>query len=134
MQVGDYNIKEGLYYLDSHEWVEIKGNTATIGLSDYAQKSLGDVAYIDVPQVGKEVSQKAELCEIESVKAVDHVYSPLSGKVVGANSELTNSPDKINSDPYGAWIVKIEIKDESEKANLKDANAYAEFVKGLAAK
>ena len=132
MQVGKYEIKEGLFYIDSHEWVKIEGNIATVGISDYAQQELGDVAFIELPDAGKEVSKGGDMCEIESVKAVDTIKAPVSGKVVENNSELESSAEKINADPYGAWIAKIEMSDESEKDALKDAAAYAEFVKGLA--
>ncbi|AHF80900.1 glycine cleavage system protein GcvH [Thermococcus paralvinellae] len=133
IEVGEYKVKEGLYYTKEHEWVQVLDDgTVLVGISDYAQKELGDVAYVELPEVGKEVSQGDVLCEIESVKAVSEVYAPVSGEIVEVNGELEDSPEKINEDPYGAWIAKIKPSNlEEDLNNLMTAEQYAEYLKSL---
>lgn len=133
IEVGEYKIKEGLYYTKEHEWAQVLDDgTVLVGISDYAQKELGDVAYVELPEVGKEVSQGDVLCEIESVKAVSEVYAPVSGEVVEVNGELEDSPEKINEDAYGAWIAKIKPSSlEEDLKNLMTAEQYAEYLKSL---
>ncbi|ALM75708.1 glycine cleavage system protein GcvH [Thermococcus barophilus] len=133
IEVGEYKVKEGLYYTKEHEWAQILDDgTVLVGISDYAQKELGDVAYVELPEVGKEVSQGDVLCEIESVKAVSEVYAPVSGEVVEVNGELEDSPEKINEDPYEAWIAKIKPSNlEEDLKNLMTAEQYAEYLKSL---
>ncbi|MBO8175600.1 glycine cleavage system protein GcvH [Thermococcus sp. M39] len=133
IEVGEYKVKEGLYYTKEHEWAQVLDDgTVLVGISDYAQKELGDVAYVELPEVGKEVSQGDVLCEIESVKAVSEVYAPVSGEVVEVNGELEDSPEKINEDPYGAWIAKIKPSNlEEDLKNLMTAEQYAEYLKSL---
>jgi len=133
IEVGEYKIKEGLYYTKEHEWAQVLDDgTVLVGISDYAQKELGDVAYVELPEVGKEVSQGDVLCEIESVKAVSEVYAPVSGEVVEVNGELEDSPEKINEDAYGAWIAKIKPSNlEEDLKNLMTAEQYAEYLKSL---
>ncbi len=133
IEVGEYKVKEGLYYTKEHEWAQVLDDgTVLVGISDYAQKELGDVAYVELPEVGKEVSQGDVLCEIESVKAVSEVYAPVSGEIVEVNGELDDSPEKINEDPYEAWIAKIKPSNlEEDLKNLMTAEQYAEYLKSL---
>ncbi|ALV61893.1 Glycine cleavage system H protein [Thermococcus sp. 2319x1] len=133
IEVGEYKIKEGLYYTKDHEWVQVlEDGTVLVGITDYAQKELGDLAYVELPEVGKEVAKGDVLCEVESVKAVSEVYAPVSGEVIEVNEELKDAPEKINEDPYGAWIVKIKPSNlEEELEELMDANAYAEYLESL---
>ena len=126
------NIPQDLFYTKEHEWVRIKGNLATVGIADYAQGSLGDITFIELPKVGDKVKQFGEISTIESVKAVSDVYAPVSGKIVKINEELINSPEIINQSPYEkGWFVVIEIRDKEEKENLLSPQAYEEYLKGL---
>jgi len=133
IEVGEYKIKEGLYYTKDHEWAQVlEDGTVLVGITDYAQKELGDLAYVELPEVGKEVTKGDVLCEVESVKAVSEVYAPVSGEVIEVNEELEDAPEKINEDPYGAWIAKIKPSNlEEELKELMDADAYAEYLKSL---
>ena len=121
-------IIEGLLYSESHEWVSKEGNIAVIGVSDYAQKEMGDITYVDLPEVGDEFSAGEEFGALESVKASSDLYCPVSGKVVEVNSELEDAPEKVNEDAFGSWIIKVEISDESELDSLMDAAAYKTFI------
>lgn len=124
-------VKEGLYYTKKHEWLKVEGNTGIVGVTDYAQEELGDIAYIDLPEKGKELKKSKEICEIESVKAVSEVYSPISGKIIEVNTELGDNPEKINENPYGAWIVKIELSNKGEMKDLMDKKQYEDYLKSL---
>jgi len=124
-------VKEGLYYTKKHEWLKVEGNTGIVGITDYAQEELGDIAYIDLPEKGKELKKSGEICEIESVKAVSEVYSPVSGKIIEVNTELGDKPEKINEAPYGAWIVKIELSNKGEIKDLMDKKQYEDYLKSL---
>ncbi len=124
-------VREGLYYTKEHEWIKVEGSTGIVGITDYAQEELGDIAYIDLPETGKEVKKNEKICDIESVKAVSEIYSPVSGKIIEVNSELEDSPEKINESPYDTWIVKIEIRDEKEIENLMDKKKYEEYLNTL---
>jgi glycine cleavage system H protein len=115
-------------YTREHEWISVEGSIGTIGITDYAQKSLGDIVYVDAPKVGDKVTAHATFGSVESVKAVSDLYSPASGTVTAVNDELKNSPDKINEDAHGAWIIKVELSDPSEIDKLLDAAAYEAFV------
>lgn len=118
-------VPEYLRYSSDHEWVRVEGNRATVGITDYAQDSLGDVVYVELPTVGEEVSPGGSLGEVESTKSVSEVYSPVSGTVVVVNDALTQSPELLNSAPYAAgWICEIDLKDVSEVENLLDAASY----------
>ena len=121
-------IIEGLLYSESHEWVRKEGNIAVIGVSDYAQKEMGDITYVDLPEVGDEFSAGEEFGALESVKASSDLYCPVSGKVVEVNSELEDAPEKVNEDAFGSWIIKVEISDESALDSLMDAAAYKTFI------
>ncbi|MDY6985134.1 MAG: glycine cleavage system protein GcvH [Candidatus Thermoplasmatota archaeon] len=116
-------IREGLEYTETHEWVKREGKRARIGVTDYAQQNLTDVVYVDLPQAGKEIKKGEILASIESVKSVSDVYSPASGKVVEVNSRLNDEPELINKSPYDdGWLVVIELAEEPE--GLIDAEAY----------
>lgn len=119
------NIPQELRYTKSHEWVKTTDGVASIGLTDYAQKQLGDLVFVNMPEVGDEVVKGETFSDVESVKAVSDVYSPISGTIAEINEELLDNPALINEDPYDAWFVKVEnITDEEE---LMDATAYAVF-------
>ncbi|MBI5198654.1 MAG: glycine cleavage system protein GcvH [Nitrospirae bacterium] len=121
---------EDLKYHKEHCWVKVSGKRATIGITDHAQESLGDIVYIDLPELDTEVEANGELGEIESTKATAPVISPVSGMVVEVNEELTDSPEIINEDPYGkGWIAVIEIDDPSEVEELMDAKSYENLVR-----
>ena len=122
-------IIEGLLYSESHEWVKVDGNVAVIGVSDFAQAEMGDITYVDMPDVDDEFEAGEEFGALESVKASSELYCPVSGKVVEVNSDVDDSPEKINEDPYGAWIIKVEMSDSTELEKLMDAAAYAEIAK-----
>jgi len=112
-------------YAATHEWISVEGKTATVGISDHAQDHLGDIVYVDPPEVGKSLKKGDVFCTIESVKAASDIYAPISGKVIEVNEELDSSPEKINNDAEGAgWIAKIEMSNESELDSLMDLEAY----------
>ena len=114
-----------LKYRESHEWVRVEGDVATVGVSWFAQDSLGDVVYVDMPEVGAEAIAGETISEIESVKAVSDIYAPVSGEVVAINEELEGNEESVNSDPYGvAWLFRIRLSDASELNELLDAEAY----------
>ena len=117
-------ILEGLKYSESHEWVKVEGNVAYIGVSDFAQKEMGDITYVDLPEEGDEVVAGEEFGALESVKAASDLYSPVSGVVVAVNSELEDTPEKVNEDAYAAWIIKVEMSNPSEVDALMYAAAY----------
>lgn len=124
------NIPADLKYLDSHEWARVESDgTITIGISDHAQGALGDLVFVEVPEVGKSLSKGGAAAVVESVKAASDVYSPVSGEVVAANDALSGSPELVNSDPYGAgWLYKIKPSNNSELQQLLDAKAYEKVV------
>ena len=117
-----------LRYTREHEWISVDGNVGTVGITDYAQNSLGDIVYVDAPKVGDSVSANATFGSVESVKAVSDLYSPVSGTVNAVNEILKTEPDKINSAPHETWIIKIELSDPSEINSLLDAAAYEKFI------
>ena len=121
-------ILEGLKYSESHEWVKVEGNIAVVGVSDFAQKEMGDITYVDMPEVDDEVEAGEEFGALESVKASSELISPVSGKVVEVNAELEDAPEKVNEDAYGAWIIKVEMSDASELDALLDAAAYKDMI------
>ena len=116
-------VLEGLYYSESHEYVRVEGDFGYIGITDYAQNALGNVVYVDMPEVDDEVTAG----EVESVKAASDLMSPVSGVVVEVNEDLEDQPELINSDAYANWIIKVTIADKGELNDLMDAKAYAEF-------
>ena len=121
-------VLEGLKYSESHEWVKVEGNVAVIGVSDFAQKEMGDITYVDLPEVGDEVVAGEEFGALESVKAASDLFSPVSGKVVEVNEELADTPEKVNEDAYAAWIIKVEMADPSQVDALLDAAAYKSLI------
>jgi glycine cleavage system H protein len=115
---------EGLKYSESHEWVKVEGDVAVVGVSDFAQKEMGDITYVDMPEVDDEVTAGEEFGALESVKASSELIAPVSGTVVEVNSELEDTPEKVNEDAYGAWIIKVKMSDPAELDALMDAAAY----------
>ena len=120
-------IKDNLRYAESHEWVSLDGDIATIGITDYAQHALGDIVYVDMPEVGDEVTAGEEFGAVESVKAASDLYSPVSGEVVEINEALEDEPGLINQDAFENWIMKVKVSDPSEVDALLDAEAYAKI-------
>jgi len=115
-------------YTREHEWISVEGSIGSIGITDYAQNSLGDIVYVDAPKVGDTVTANATFGSVESVKAVSDLYAPVSGTVTAVNEELKTEPDKINQDAHGTWIIKVELTDPGEVASLLDAAAYEAFI------
>ena len=120
---------EGLYYSESHEYVRIEGEYGYIGISDYAQHALGNVVYVDMPDLDDEVEAGEESGAVESVKAASDLIAPVSGTVVEVNEALEDQPELINQDPYENWIIKVELSDKTELDNLMDAKSYEDFCK-----
>ena len=118
---------EGLYYTESHEYVKIEGEYGYIGITDFAQNALGNVVYVDIPEVDDEVEAGEEFGAVESVKAASDLISPVSGTVVEVNEALEDTPELINQDAFANWIIKVELSDEDELGNLMDAAAYQAF-------
>ena len=115
---------EGLYYSESHEWVKVEGNVAVIGITDFAQHAMGDLSYVDMPEVYDELEKGEEFGAVESVKAASDLYSPVSGTVIEINEELEDAPELLNQDAFANWIIKGEMSDPSELEALMDAAAY----------
>jgi len=116
-------------YTKEHEWVNVEGDTGTIGITDHAQKELGDIVYVDLPKVGQTAEKGKTIGSVESVKAVSDIYSPVSGEVIAANELLATSPEKLNEDPHGAaWLVKIKMSSSSDTAELMNAADYEKYV------
>ncbi len=120
---------DDLKYHKEHTWVKVSGRKATIGITDYAQDALGDIVYIDLPEVDMDVEINSEIGEIESTKATSSIIAPVSGKVTEVNEDLSESPETLNEDPYGkGWIAMIELEDVSEPDDLMDASEYTKYV------
>jgi len=125
------NVPDDLRYTAEHEWVRSEGGTARVGITDFAQDSLGDIVYVQLPEVGATVSAGDSFGEVESTKSVSEIYAPLSGEVVARNDDVIDAPETINSDPYGAgWLVEIRLSDDSELGALLDAGAYDKLTQG----
>ncbi|MBQ0089644.1 MAG: glycine cleavage system protein GcvH [Prevotellaceae bacterium] len=122
-------VVEGLFYAESHEFVKVEGNFGYVGITDYAQEQLGDVVYVDMPEVDDEVTAGEEFGAVESTKAASDLVSPVSGKVVEINEALEDTPELINQDAFANWIIKVELSDPSEVENLLDAAAYENICK-----
>ncbi|MCM1291811.1 MAG: glycine cleavage system protein GcvH [Prevotella sp.] len=120
-------ILDGLRYSDSHEWVKVDGDIATIGISDYAQHALGSIVYVDMPEVGDEVTAGEDFGAVESVKAASDLISPVSGEVVEINEALEDEPELLNNDAFENWIIKVKLSDQTEVDALLDAAAYAKI-------
>ena len=120
------------YFTEEHEWVEVEGEEATVGITDYAQEQLGDIVFVEVPEDGADFAKGDEAAVVESVKAASDVYSPVSGVVTEGNPALEEDPELVNSDPEGeGWFFKLTLADKSELEGLMDEDAYKEFVAGL---
>jgi glycine cleavage system H protein len=116
-------------YTKQHEWVDVNGDVATIGITDYAQHELGDVVFAELPKPGAQITAGKSFGTVESVKAVSEIYAPASGEVIEANGELHDTPEKINSDPHGAaWLIKVRLANPAELKDLMDAAAYEAFI------
>ena len=123
------NVIEGLYYSESHEFVKVEGNFGFVGITDYAQHALGNVVYVDMPDVDDEVEAGEDFGAVESVKAASDLISPVSGTVVEVNEALEDEPELLNKDAFANWIIKVELSDKSELDNLMDAQGYEDFCK-----
>lgn len=124
------NIPENLHYSKDHEWIRVEGDTGTIGITDYAQNSLGDVVYVELPKVGESFSAHESFGSVESVKAVSELFSPVSGEVLEVNESLQDEPEKVNSDPYGeGWMIRIRLSDKGEIDSLLSAAEYEDYTK-----
>jgi glycine cleavage system H protein len=116
-------------YTKQHEWIDVKDGVGTIGITDYAQRELGDVVFVELPKPGKKVEAGKSFGSVESVKAVSEVYAPASGEVTEANGDLEATPEKLNSDPHGgAWLIRIKVADPAEVSKLMDATSYEAFI------
>ena len=119
-----------LYYTKQHEWIRVDADTGTIGITDYAQKALGDIVYIELPPAGEKITARESFGTVESVKAVSEVYAPVSGKILAANEKLQDSPELLNSDAHGdAWLLRIQMEDRSEIDQLLSADQYEAYLK-----
>ena len=125
------HIPENLKYTSDHEWVMIENDRAKVGITDYAQDALGDVVFVDIPEVGKRVTVGETVTEVESTKSVSDIYAPLEGEIIEINSDLDDSPELLNGDPYGeGWIFILELDEAASTDNLLSANEYRELVDG----
>src|SRR5438045_6874625 len=116
-------------YTKEHEWIELKGDLATIGITDHAQHELGDVVFVELPKLGAKIEAGKSFGTVESVKAVSEIYAPANGEVIEANGELQNTPEKINTDPHGAaWLIKVRLTNATELSGLMDASAYEAYI------
>jgi glycine cleavage system H protein len=123
------NIQENLHYSKDHEWVAVDGDVATIGITDYAQHALGDVVYVELPTVGDTLESHEAFGSVESVKAVSEIFTPVAGEVVEVNENLNDTPEVVNSDPYGAaWMIKIKMKNQGEADAMLNAAEYEEYL------
>ncbi len=120
-----------LKYTNEHEWVLIEGDTATVGITDYAQSALGDIVFVELPDEGSNLDKGTSFGVVESIKSVSDLYAPVSGEVLEANKELEGQPDLCNKDPYGSWMVKLKISNKKELEELMSADSYASFCASL---
>ncbi len=121
------NIPGNLKYTKEHEWALVEGLTVTVGITDFAQSALGDIVFLEVPEVGTNLKAGATFGVVESIKSVSDLYAPISGEVLAKNTDLEGSPEKINEDAYGAWLIKVKVKDVAEFNNLMTPEQYQEF-------
>jgi len=127
MEVSDH-----LLYTKDHEWINIDGDNATFGISDYAQGSLGDITFVELPNVGDEVEQFGQVASVESVKAASDIYSPMSGKITAVNDDLNEEPSLINKSPHeSGWIAKVKLSDSEERSNLMSADEYRKYLESV---
>ena len=121
------NIPANLKYTKEHEWVLVEGDTASVGITDFAQSALGDIVFVEVPEVGSDLKNGSTFGVVESIKSVSDLYAPITGEVIAKNSDVEGSPEKINQDAYGAWLIKVKVKDSTEINNLLSPEQYQEF-------
>lgn len=129
-ELNELKFKDELRYTEDHEWVTVSGNTLKVGISDYAQDQLGDIVFVELPEVGATFEKGEEFGTLESVKAVSELYLPIGGEIVAVNEDLGDSPELINQDPYTNWIVEIKPADKGELKELLTVDAYREMLKG----
>ena len=129
-ELNELHLPDDIRYTDEHEWARITGDTARIGVSDYAQDQLGDIVFVELPAVGDTIARGEVFGTLESVKAVSELYLPLSGEVVAVNTALTDAPELINQDPYAAWIIEVRPTDAGEYDQLLSAAAYLDLLRG----
>ena len=123
---------DDFYYTKDHEWIQVKEDKATVGITDFAQKQLGDVVYVEMPEVGTQLEFHQSMGVIESVKAVSDIYSPVSGEVIEVNADLNDSPELVNQDPHGkGWFIRLKIGDEAEFEKLMSVDDYEKFLEGI---
>ena len=118
-------------YTKEHEWIKFEGKIGKVGITDYAQSSLGDIVFVELPEVGRKVKQFETCGTIESIKAASDIFSPISGKIIEVNENLKETPEIINKSPYESWLFKIEVEDEKEKENLMNEVEYQQYIKNL---
>ena len=121
-------VMKDLFYTEDHEWVKVEGNVGTIGMADYAQDSLGDIVYVELPEEDDELEKGEDFAAVESVKAASDVYMPIGGKVIEINEDLMDEPELLNADAYENWMIKIEIADEEEVKDLMTSEEYEKFL------
>lgn len=121
-------VVKDLYYSEDHEWIKVEGDQAYIGITDFAQDQLGDIVYVELPELDEEISKDEAFSAVESVKAASDVYMPVDGTIVEVNEDLLDSPELLNSDAYDSWIVKIELGDKSQLDELMSSEEYEEFI------
>jgi glycine cleavage system H protein len=125
------NVPEELHYSKDHEWVRVEGDIAVVGITDYAQNSLGDVVYVELPKVGESFAANESFGSVESVKAVSEVFSPVSGEISAVNDSLNDEPEKVNQDPYGdGWMIRVKMSNSGEVDSMLTAAEYEDFTKG----
>jgi glycine cleavage system H protein len=130
-EISQLTFPEELRYTDEHEWVRLEGNKAVVGITDYAQDQLGDIVFVEMPEVGQSLAKGAEFGTLESVKAVSEMYMPVGGKVLAVNTALEDGPEAVNNDPYGSgWIIEVQADDPSEAEGLMTSDQYVSFLKG----
>lgn len=129
-EIHELNLPEDVRYTDDHEWAQVTGDTIKIGISDYAQDQLGDIVFVELPEVGDSFSAGDEFGTLESVKAVSELYAPLGGEIVAVNEALEDGPELLNQDPYGGWIIEIKPENAGDFDNLLDREAYLAVLKG----
>ncbi len=125
-------VREGLFYTKQHEWVRLHGDIATVGITAYAAESLGDIVFVELPDIGVEVSKDDAVATVESVKAASDVYSPVSGEIIEVNMDLDQEPEKVNHEPYGeGWFFKVKVDPENALTGLMDSSAYQDYINSL---
>lgn len=115
-------------YTREHEWIDMDGKAGTIGITDHAQQSLGDIVFVELPKTGTKIEKGKVFGSVESVKSVSDLFAPVSGTVIGVNGDLATAPEKINADPYGAWLIKVELSNPEEKTGLLNAADYGKYI------